>query len=144
MALGKPQFRFLIDQALIEPGQCRDYFDGGAGLESALIRQLLVDDSQKATGLRVNHHDTAVIGSQRGYRGSADHQVFAVHGIALATLVRGGAVRPWLAASVAGDIADVGAAFASRDGLPDGSATATAAVAGGSAALTAAVAAALD
>jgi hypothetical protein len=68
----------------------------------------------------------------------------AVHAIALATLARGGAVRPWLAASIAGDIADVGAAFISRDGLPDGSATATAAVAGGSAALTAAVAASLD
>jgi hypothetical protein len=68
----------------------------------------------------------------------------AVHGIALATLVRGGAVRPWMAASVAGDLADVGSAFISRDGLPDGSATATAAVAGGSAALTAAVAAGLD
>jgi hypothetical protein len=68
----------------------------------------------------------------------------AVHGIALARLARGGAVRPWLAASVAGDLADVGAALISRDGLPDGSATATAAVAGGSAALTTAVAAALD
>jgi hypothetical protein len=68
----------------------------------------------------------------------------AVHGIALATLARGGPVRPWLAASIAGDIADVGAAVISRDGLPDGSATATTAVAGGSAALTAAVAAALD
>ena len=68
----------------------------------------------------------------------------AVHGIALAALARGGAVRPWLAASVAGDLADIGAAFASRDGLPDGSATATAAVAGGSAALTAFVAASLD
>jgi hypothetical protein len=67
----------------------------------------------------------------------------ALHGIALATLARGGAVRPWLAASIAGDIADVGAVI-SRDGLPDGSATATAAVAGGSAALTAAVAAGLD
>jgi hypothetical protein len=68
----------------------------------------------------------------------------AVHGIALASLVRGGAVRPWLAASIVGDLADIGAAFASREGLPDGSPAATAAVAGGSAALTAAVAAALD
>ncbi|HJZ38483.1 MAG TPA: hypothetical protein VJ204_19590 [Solirubrobacterales bacterium] len=68
----------------------------------------------------------------------------AVHGIALGLLARGGAVRPWLAASVAGDVADVLSAFASRDGLPDGSSTATAAVAGGSAVLTAAVAAALD
>lgn len=68
----------------------------------------------------------------------------AVHGIALAMLARGGAVRPWLAASVLGDLADVTSTFISRDGLPDGSAVATAAVAGGSAALTAAVAAALD
>ena len=68
----------------------------------------------------------------------------AVHGIALATLVRGGAVRPWLAVSIAGDLADVGAALISRDGLPSGSPAATAAVAGGSAALTAAVAASLD
>jgi hypothetical protein len=68
----------------------------------------------------------------------------AVHGIALAALARGGAVRPWLAASVAGDLADIGAAFASRDGLPDGSASATAAVAGGSAVLTGLVAVALD
>ena len=68
----------------------------------------------------------------------------AVHGIALATLIRGGAVRPWLGASIAGDLADVGAAFISRDGLPANSPAATAAVAGGSAALTAAVAASLD
>ncbi len=68
----------------------------------------------------------------------------AVHGIALALLARGDAVRPWLAASAAGDVADVLAAFASRDGLPDGSPAATAAVAGGSAVLTAVVAASLD
>jgi hypothetical protein len=68
----------------------------------------------------------------------------AVHSIALATLVRGGDVRPWLAASAAGDLADVGAAVISRDGLPGNSAVATAVVAGGSAALTAAVAAGLD
>jgi hypothetical protein len=68
----------------------------------------------------------------------------ALHGIALAALARGDAVRPWLAASICGDLADVGAAFASHAGLPDGSPAATAAVAGGSAALTAFVAAALD
>jgi hypothetical protein len=68
----------------------------------------------------------------------------ALHGIALAILARGGPVRPWLAASIAGDLADIGAAFISRNGLPDGSPAATAAVAGGSAALTAAVAASLD
>jgi hypothetical protein len=68
----------------------------------------------------------------------------AVHGIALVELARGGPVRPYLAASIVGDLADITAAFASRDGLPEGSPTATAAVAGGSAALTAAVAAKLD
>jgi hypothetical protein len=68
----------------------------------------------------------------------------ALHGIALATLARGGPVRPWLAASIAGDLADIAAAVISSEGLPDGSPAATAAVAGGSAALTAAVAAALD
>jgi len=65
----------------------------------------------------------------------------AVHGIALAALAKGDAVRPWLATSVLGDLAST---FASRDGLPDNSAVATAAVAGGSAALTAAVAATLE
>lgn len=68
----------------------------------------------------------------------------AVHGIALAQLARGNPLRPYLAASVAGDLADITAAFISRDGLPAGSPTATAAVAGGSAALTAVLAAALD
>ena len=68
----------------------------------------------------------------------------AVHGIALVELARGGPVRPYLAASIVGDLADITAAFASRGGLPEGSPTATAAVAGGSAALTAAVAASLD
>ncbi len=68
----------------------------------------------------------------------------AVHGIALAELARGNPIRPYLAASIAGDLADIAAAFISRDGLPEGSATATAAVAGGSAALTAAIAASLD
>jgi hypothetical protein len=68
----------------------------------------------------------------------------AVHGIALVELARGAPVRPYLAASIVGDLADVTAAFASRDGLPDSSPAATAAVAGASAALTAAVAASLD
>jgi len=68
----------------------------------------------------------------------------AVHGLALTALLRGSAVRPWLAASVAGDLADVGAAALAREGLPDGSVGATAAVAGGSALLTATAAALLD
>jgi hypothetical protein len=68
----------------------------------------------------------------------------AAHGIALTLLSRGAPVRPWLAASIAGDLADVGGAFISRDGLPDASPAATAAVAGASAAITAVVAASLD
>jgi hypothetical protein len=68
----------------------------------------------------------------------------AVHGIALVALAKDAPVRPYLAASFIGDVADVGAAFVSRDGLPKNSPAATAAVAGGSAALTAAVAASLE
>lgn len=68
----------------------------------------------------------------------------AVHGIALAALAKDKPVRPFLLASFLGDLADIGAAVASRDGLPDNSPVATAAVAGGSAALTAVVAASLE
>jgi hypothetical protein len=68
----------------------------------------------------------------------------AVHAIALARLANGDPIRPFLAASIIGDLADIGAAFVSREGLPSGSPPATAAVAGGSAALTALVAASLD
>jgi len=68
----------------------------------------------------------------------------AIHGIALTELARGRPVRRYLAASIVGDLADITAAFASRDSLPSGSPTATATVAGTSAALTAAVAATLD
>jgi hypothetical protein len=56
----------------------------------------------------------------------------ALHGVALARYLRGSAVRPFLAASIAGDLADIGATTLARDGLPQGSAPATAAVAGGS------------
>jgi hypothetical protein len=76
-------------------------------------------------------------------RGMGAREV-AVHGLALSALLRGLPVRPWLAASIAGDLADTGAAFLARDGLPDGSSPATAAVAGGSALLSAAAAALLD
>ncbi len=62
-----------------------------------------------------------------------------LHGLALAAALRGAPVRPFLAASIAGDCADIAATFASRDGLPPGSAAATAAVAGASAAISVAV-----
>jgi hypothetical protein len=67
-----------------------------------------------------------------------------VHGAAIAAVLRGLPLRPFLAASVAGDLADVLATTAGRGGLPDGSARATLAVAGGSALLTAGLAAAVE
>jgi hypothetical protein len=85
-------------------------------------------------------HDPAATVALRGL-GARE---VAVHGIALARLARHEAVRPWLAASIAGDVADIAAALISRDGLPTGSPAATAAVAGTSAALTAVVSASLD
>jgi hypothetical protein len=67
-----------------------------------------------------------------------------LHAGALAAVFGGGAVRPWLLASIGGDCSDVAATFGARSGLPDGAAVKTLAVAGGSAALSAAVLAAVD
>ena len=67
-----------------------------------------------------------------------------VHGAAIAAALNDLPLRPFLAASAAGDLADILATVAGRDGLPKGSAPATLAVAGGSALLTAALAAAVD
>jgi hypothetical protein len=67
-----------------------------------------------------------------------------LHGAALLALSRGAAVRPWLAASAAGDLTDVLATAAGRRGLPRGSAPATLAVGGGSALVSLAVAVAVD
>ena len=67
-----------------------------------------------------------------------------IHGAAIAVALRGKPVRPFLAASAAGDVADIVATVAGRRGLPDGAAPATVAVAGGSALLTAALAAAVE
>jgi hypothetical protein len=62
-----------------------------------------------------------------------------LHAGGLAAAMRGGDVRPWLAASIAGDLTDIAATVAGRDGLPQGAAPTTAAVAGGSALVSAAV-----
>jgi len=67
-----------------------------------------------------------------------------VHGAAIAAVMRDAPLRPFLAASAVGDTADIIATAAGRRGLPAGSAPATLAVAGASALLTAAVAAAVD
>jgi hypothetical protein len=68
----------------------------------------------------------------------------AVHGAGLVAALRGAPLRPWLAASVTGDLADIAATAAARRDLPEGAAPKTLAVAGGSALLTVAVAAAVD
>lgn len=81
--------------------------------------------------------------AQVSLRGLGAREV-GLHGLALAAVLRGGPVRPLLAASVAGDLSDIGSTVAAREGLPDGSATATAVVAGGSALLTAVLAVLAD
>ena len=63
----------------------------------------------------------------------------ALHGFGIAAALTGAPLKPWLAASIVGDVSDIAATFAGRAGLPDRSAAKTAAVAGVSAALTAAV-----
>jgi hypothetical protein len=68
----------------------------------------------------------------------------ALHSAALVAAVRDAPLRPWLAVSIAGDLSDIASTFAGADELPEGSATATLAAAGGSAALTAVLAAAVD
>ena len=67
-----------------------------------------------------------------------------LHAGGLAAALGGAPVRPWLAASVAGDVTDIVATVAGRRALPGGAAPATAAVAGASALLSVAVAAAVD
>lgn len=68
----------------------------------------------------------------------------ALHSGALAAALAGWPVRPWLLASIGGDCSDIAATFAGRGGLPDGAAVKTLAVAGASAALTAAALSAVD
>jgi hypothetical protein len=67
-----------------------------------------------------------------------------LHGAALADAVRGRPLRGWLAASIAGDLTDIAATAAGRNDLPAGAAPKTAAVAGLSALVSAAVALAVD
>ena len=60
-----------------------------------------------------------------------------LHGGALRALLGAAPVRPWLLASIAGDLTDMLATAVGREQLPEGAAAATAAVGGGSALLTA-------
>jgi hypothetical protein len=67
-----------------------------------------------------------------------------LHGGAIAAVLAGRPVRPWLAASIAGDLSDIAATVAGRAGLPDEAPVATADVAGASVAISVAVAVAVD
>jgi hypothetical protein len=67
-----------------------------------------------------------------------------LHAGALAAVVRGQPIRPWLAGSIAGDLADIASTALGRRELPPDAAKATALVAGASAAISAAVGAAVD
>ncbi len=67
-----------------------------------------------------------------------------IHAGALVAALNGGALRPWFAASIAGDCSDIAATLAAGSALPDRAPAATAAVAGASAAISAAVALAVD
>ncbi len=67
-----------------------------------------------------------------------------LHAGALIALRNGAALRPWLAASIAGDLTDVIATTAGRRRLPSGSPLATLAVGGGSALITLLLAGAVD
>jgi hypothetical protein len=79
--------------------------------------------------------------SKVALRGLGGREI-AVHGLAIAAVLRERPVAPWLVASIAGDLNDIAATFIGRKGLPSGAAGKTAVVAGGSAALTAALLAA--
>ncbi len=67
-----------------------------------------------------------------------------IHGFALAAALQGRPLRPYLAASIAGDLSDILATVAGRSELPEGAAGATVVVAGGSALISAGVAAAVE
>jgi hypothetical protein len=68
----------------------------------------------------------------------------ALHGAALAAALGGAPLRPWLAASLAGDLADIASTAVAGAALPAGAVPKTAAVAGASAAITVAVAVAVE
>ncbi len=76
-------------------------------------------------------------------RGMGTREV-VLHAAVLLAAIRGGPLRPWLAASIAGDLTDVIATAVGREELPAGAALATLMVGGGSALISAGLAAAVD
>ncbi len=100
------------------------------GAPARLSQRWLGDDAQRE-------------GAQVALRGLGAREVI-FHGGALAASLRGRPLRPWLLGSIAGDLSDIAATVAARRGLPRQSPVATSLVAGGSAALSAALAAAVE
>jgi hypothetical protein len=103
----------------------------------------LLVSPEKVAGNRWLGPDAGRPAAQVPLRGLGAREV-ALHGAALAGCLHGSPIRPFLAASIAGDLGDIGATALAREGLPDGSAPATIAVAGGSLLLTALVAALVE
>ena len=81
--------------------------------------------------------------TQVGIRGLGAREVL-LHLGALSAALEKRPLRPWLAASIAGDVADMASTAAARRELPEGSPAATLAVAGGSALISAAIAVAVE
>lgn len=73
-----------------------------------------------------------------------DTREMVLHAGAILAALRDSPLRPWLAGSIAGDLTDITATILRRDQLPPGSTSATAAVGGGSAVLSALLFAAVD
>ena len=67
-----------------------------------------------------------------------------LHSGALAAVLAGEPVRPWLVGSIVGDVTDIASTFVGREQLPSGAAPATVLVGGGSALVTAALVATVD
>lgn len=81
--------------------------------------------------------------TQIGVRGLGAREV-VLHTGALLAAFRDAPLRPWLAASIVGDLTDIASTAAAGSDVPDGSPLATLAVAGGSALISAAVALSVD
>jgi hypothetical protein len=82
-------------------------------------------------------------GGRVGIRGLAWRDGVTSTGVIVAA-ARGSAIRPWLAACVAGDCADIAATLRERERLPRGSGPGTVALAGAAAAAGIVLAAAAD
>jgi hypothetical protein len=111
------------------------------GLRIAYGAALIVAPERLA--LRWLGPDSRRAPTQVPLRGLGAREVVLHTGAVLAALASR-PLRPWLAASIAGDCVDIASTVIGRDELPDGAPLATAAVAGASALISAGLFAALD